>query len=327
MKYTEFNMNKKIFGENYLIYDWQESEYTTHIYVKSQSRTGICPLCGQSSEKYHSTYRRSIQIIPMNMKTTYAKVIAYKYDCCTKDCVQKVFMESLPFAYPSQVRSIELNNLILAVSLFLSNEGASNVLQLIGIKVSDDAIKRLYDTIKIQDAPEIEAVGIDDVAIRKGQSYATAIYDLKEHNLIALLKGRDADTLKEWLTHHKKITLVTRDRATAYASAINEVLLDCTQIADRFHLVANLLERIRDIFCSELPEQIFVKKEQLLDFSPEKVKKLKVSPASPLLNQYEYDNTLPLDKNGEPISYDNKKRDFSSKQYKRQAENRKKNKD
>jgi len=46
-----------------------------------------------------------------------------------------------------------------------------------------------------------------------------------------------------------------------------------------------------------------------------------------LLNQYEYDNTLPLDKNGEPISYDNKKRDFSSKQYKRQAENRKKNKD
>ena len=325
MKYTEFNINKKLFGENYLIHDWVELEEETHIYVKSQSRTGMCPLCGQSSEKYHATYKRSIQIIPINRKTTYAKVIAYKYDCCTEDCLQKVFMESLPFALPSQVRSIELNVLILAVSLFLSNEGASNVLRLIGIRISDDAIKRLYDTIEIQDSPDVEAVGIDDVAIRKGQRYATAIYDLKEHNLIALLKGRDADTLKEWLNHHKKITLVTRDRANAYACAINEVLPDCVQVADRFHLLANLIERMRDIFRAEIPEQIFVKDEKTLDFPPEKVKKLKVSPASHLLNQYEYDNAIPLDASGAPVYYDNKKRDFDSEQYKCQAENRKKN--
>ena len=149
---------------------------------------------------------------------------------------------------------------------------------------------------------------------------------MKEHNLIGLLKGRDADTLKEWLKHHKKITLVTRDRANAYAAAINEIFPDCIQVADRFHLLANLIEKMRDIFRVEVPEQIFVKDEQILDFAPEKVKKLKVSPALPLLNQYEYDNTIPLDKNGAPVSYDNKKRDFDSEQYKRQAENREKNK-
>jgi len=326
MKYKEFNINKKLFGEKYLIYDWCELEDITHIYVKSQSRTGMCPLCGEASEKYHATYRRSIQIIPMNRKTTYAKVIAYKYDCCNENCLQKVFMESLPFALPSQVRSTELNLLILAVSLFLSNEGASNVLRLIGIKVSDDAIKRLYDTIQIQDAPDIEAVGIDDVAIRKGQRYATAIYDIKDHSLIALLEDRDAGTLKEWLKHHKKINLVTRDRLSGYASAISEILPDCVQVADRFHLLANLIEKMRDIFREAIPEEIFIKDGQILDFPPERVKRLKVSPASPLLNQYEYDNTIPLDENSEPITYDNKKRNLASKQYKRQAESRKKNK-
>ena len=61
------------------------------------------------------------------------------------------------------------------------------------------------------DDPDIEGVGIDDVAIRRGQTYATAIYDLKDHHLIALLEGREADNLKEWLKKHKKIKLVTRD--------------------------------------------------------------------------------------------------------------------
>ena len=52
MKYMEFNINKKLFGEKYLIYDWCEAEDSTHIYVKSQSRTGICPLCGQATLKH-----------------------------------------------------------------------------------------------------------------------------------------------------------------------------------------------------------------------------------------------------------------------------------
>ena len=122
-----------------------------------------------------------------------------------------MFTEALPFAKASQVRTDALNSLILWVSMFLSNEGASKVLALLGVTVSNDTIQRLYDRIVFVDDPDIEGVGIDDVAIRRGQTYATAIYDLKDHHLIALLEGREADNLKEWLKKHKKIKLVTRD--------------------------------------------------------------------------------------------------------------------
>lgn len=54
---------------------------------------------------------------------------------------------------------------------------------------------------------------------------------------IALLDGRDKETVKSWLQNHKKIKIATRDRASAYANAISEVLPECTQIADRFHLL------------------------------------------------------------------------------------------
>jgi len=314
-----------MFGDDYIVYDWQESDEEIHIYLKSKTKTGKCPDCGQESIDLHATYSRTIQVIPINMKTTYVHVLAYKYDCCNDDCDTKVFMEELSFAGPSQVRSLELNMLILAVSIFLSNEGSSKVLGLIGIKVSNDTIKRIYDSIDIKDEPEIDAVGIDDVAIRKGQSYATAIYDLKDHHLIALLDGRDAATLKEWLKNHNKIRLVARDRASAYAAAINEILPDCIQVADRFHLLQNLIERMRDIFNAELPKEILIKDGEIMGSAPKKVKKLKVALDSKQLDKYEYDNEAPVDENGSAVSYDNKKRNLDSEEYRQFAESRKKN--
>ena len=56
--------------------------------------------------------------------------------------------------------------------MFLSNEGASKVLSLLGVQVSNDTIQRLYDRIEFIDDPDVEEIGIDDVAIRKGQTYA-----------------------------------------------------------------------------------------------------------------------------------------------------------
>jgi len=325
MKYKEYNINKKLFGENCIIYDWRDSEEENHIYVKSQTRTGKCPICGQESNSYHATYKRRIQIIPINNNTTYAYVTAYKYDCTNGDCKQKVFMEELPFVLPSQIRAAELNVLILAVSLFLSNESASKVLGFIGIRISNDTIKRIYDSIKIQDNPDIEAIGIDDVAIRKGHSYATAIYDMKDHHLIALLKGRTTETLKEWLQNHKKIKLVTRDRANAYARAISEVLPDCVQVADRFHLLQNLIEKMRDIFREEVPNEIYIQEGKVIDTPPEKVIKHKSSYVADQIEENAYDNTPPVDENGNIIDYDNKCHNPDRQRTKNHAENRKKN--
>lgn len=42
--------------------------------------------------------------------------------------------------------------------------------------------------------------------------YATAIYDLKTHRLIALLEGRDSKTLEDWLNNHKKVKMVAKDK-------------------------------------------------------------------------------------------------------------------
>ena len=73
---------------------------------------------------------------------------------------------------------------------------------------------------------------------------------------MAILDGRDGKTLKEWLSNNKHVKAVTRDRASAYSTAIKEILPDAMQIADRFHLHQNLLEAIRNTVNSVLPVDI-----------------------------------------------------------------------
>ena len=282
-----------------------------------------CPCCGCETEQLHNTYKRRIQTLPIRMKETYVNAICYKYKCLNDECETKVIMDDLEFASPSQVKSDDLICTILGVSAFLSNEGASKVLKLLGIKVSNDTIKRLYDRLIIEDNPEIKEIGVDDVAIRKGQTYATAIYDMKDHHLLALLDGRDGESFIEWLEKHPKITKVTRDRASAYASAINKILPECIQIADRFHILQNLIEHLKEIFKNELPSEIVIQDGKIAD---EPKKELGPTPKEQkIIDCLDYDNTPPVDENGEIIKYDQTMADKKSKQYQKQAENRKKN--
>lgn len=324
MKYQETTDYSFLLGDNHFIYKHTEDDETLHLFVKSKPHEAKCPYCGLVSRSLHATYERVLQDTPIHCKQTFLHANVYKYNCENPDCNCKVFMEKLPFAKASQVRTDALNSLILGVSMFLSNEGASKVLALLGVKVSNDTIQRLYDRIDFVDNPDVEEVGIDDVAIRKGQTYATAIYDLKDHHLIALLEGRDAETLKEWLKSHQKIRLVARDRASAYAAAINAVLPDCVQVADRFHLLQNLLEHLKDIFKEEMPANIYIKNGKILEQAPEKVLREK-EPDRAFLATLHYDNTPPKNPDGSVQIYDNKYHNLSKKQYRDQAENRKKN--
>lgn len=321
MKYEEIKINNLIVSDNYIIYNYEETEKEIHLYIKSKNKTGKCPNCNQDCH-VHGTYNRILQDTPIHNKTTLLHVKAYEYECVNKECNTLTFNEELEFAKKYQTMTNELIQLILCISIFLSNSCASLILSFIGVRVSADTIKNIYDRIKIVDNYDVEEIGIDDVATRKGMKYATAIYDLKNHHMIALLEGRDAESIKGWLKEHPKIKKIARDRASAYASAINEILPNCMQIADRFHLFENIIEYLKDIFYSEMPEKIYIQDNKILDEPPEKVAEIKIKIEQEILETWNYDNAQPLDESGNVIKYDDKKHDLDSPQYIRQAENR-----
>ena len=275
------------------------------------------------SNSLHATCTRTIQFVPIHLKPTYINVNFYKFNCLNEECPVKVFRQDIKYCGPKQKFTYELKCLIFAVSLFLSDETTSKVLKLIGINVSNDTVRRLYQNIGIKDELDVEEIGLDDVSIRKGMKYATVIYDMKDHHMLALLDGRDGNTLKEWLQNHKKIKKIARDRATAYANAINEVLPETIQIADRFHLFQNLVDRFKEIFKQEIPENIYILDGKILDEKPNNII-VKATVEQQILQQLEYDDTPPVDENGYIIKFNNKSSEPNDKHHLIQAENRKK---
>lgn len=242
--------------------------------------------------------------------------------CENENCNIKTFTEELPFVGKNQVRTYALTEFIVTHAIYMSSNSTSLILSFMGVNVSADTVDNILKKVNIIDNPDVERIGIDDVAMRKGIKYATAIYDLDTHHLIALLEGREKDDIIPWLKEHKKIKLVARDRASSYAEAINEILPNTTQVADRFHLFENLIKYLKDMFYSELPDKIVIKDNKILDKKVTKVMSELTNIDENILNSFDYTNDIPIDKNGNEIKFIDVEYDMNDEMHLAQAERR-----
>lgn len=306
-------------NNNYQITHYEEHK-EIHIYIKSNKKKEQCPNCKKESNVIHSTYQRKIQDTPIHNTETWLHVTANEFVCLNSECKVTTFTEELTFARKNQVKTNALLQFILSISIFLSSSCASMILSYLGVKVSPDSIDRIIKNIKVLDEADVEEIGIDDVAIRKGQKYATVIYDKKDHHLLALIEGRGSENVKKWLKEHPKIKVVARDRASAYASAIREVLPHCIQVADRFHLFSNLITCLKEIFYKEIPEKMFIQNGETLEHIPKK--EYDYLSKRKNVEHLLYDNSPPIDELGNLIIYDNRIHDSNHKKAKQQAKNR-----
>jgi transposase len=66
--------------------------------------------------------------------------------------------------------------------------------------------------------------------------------DLEQSEVINLLPKRSADSFAAWLTEHREVEIIARDRCGLYADGERQAAPAAEQVADRYHLVSNLLE-------------------------------------------------------------------------------------
>ena len=255
---TSLDINK-FFPEQLTITEISETEEKIVIELESRTKQGACPCCGVVSARYHGTYVRKVQDLPMMRKAVTLQIKAYEYNCEDPDCEVVSFAETIDGFLNHYSRKTErLADLICTIALETSCEGCSRICKAMNITISPDSVIRLlirrYETQPEQVCSS--TIGVDDFAFAKRKTYGTIIVDEETHKPVAVLEGRDKDILKKWLEHNKHVKAVTRDRASAYASAIEETLPAAMQIADRFHLHQNLLEAVRGALNGSVPATV-----------------------------------------------------------------------
>ncbi len=134
--------------------------------------------------------------------------------------------------------------------------------------------------------------------------------------------GREKDDIVPWLKEHKNIKFVARDRASSYAEAIDEVLPNTVQVADRFHLFENIIKYLKEMFYSELPDKIVIKDNEILDKKATKIISELANIDWDIVDSFSYTNDVPIDENGEEIKLIDVEYDLNDERHLAQTERR-----
>ncbi|MGZ3645455.1 MAG: transposase, partial [Ktedonobacteraceae bacterium] len=135
-----------------------------------------------------------------------------------------------------------------AIAKGLGGRPAARESENVQMPVSVHTLLRLLRRSPVPDAPPPRVLGVDDWAIRKGQTYGAILVDLERHRIVGLLPDRETETVEAWLAAHPGVEFISRDRAGAYAQGARKGAPQAQQVTDRFHLLLNLREALKRLF-------------------------------------------------------------------------------
>lgn len=209
------------------------------IEIESEDEQAICSNCGHITDKLHQNHWHLIKDLPVGEMPVYLKFNRRRMRC--EKC-RKIFSEKLSYVKEKRGYTERLKNHILkeVMSSDIKSTASRNDVSETEIETMLNDLKREYSERKPQ---QIKRLGIDEIAIIKGQSnYCAVLVDIDDKEVVGLLESRQADDIIEHLRGWGEEVLsgieeVSIDLWEPYKKVAEELMPEATVVADRFHVM------------------------------------------------------------------------------------------
>jgi len=216
-----------------------------HIAAHGVRAGGRCPDCGRASRAVHSRTRRHPADLPSFGRQVCVGLQVRRFYCRNPACARCTFAKRLPeLVAPHARRTCRLSEAQGRVGAVLGGEAGARLLHHLAMPVSADTVLRLIRRLPLPKLEPPRVVAVDDWALRKGRTYGTIVLDLERQRVVDLLPDRTATTVAAWLQQRPGIEVVARDRSTEHARAAALGAPKAVQVADRWHLLANMRQAV-----------------------------------------------------------------------------------
>ena len=226
---------------------FEKGEDTLRLKCEYRETIAQCPRCYELSTEVHESKEREVRDLSMSGKRVILHIEGRRFHC--EKCGRPFTERQMSIEHRRrQTRRYE--QYVYEQCLESSRKGVAKREKLSETTVKEIFIKWAKQSTRHSMEGHVQTLGIDELSlVKRRKQYVLVLSDLDRHWIIAILPDRKKRTLIRWLkalSHDQRraIQVVSTDMWEPYRQAIHEVLPWVQHVADRFHVMKQLNERL-----------------------------------------------------------------------------------